>query len=520
MPITDQAAERMVLLKLEPYDPSGGGAVVSLYVADRDYATAPGDTPANTAFAGVVVGAPTFKRSLHRDRKIGGLSIPARGAIVLGNGSLPGQVAGELDDWLGYRWSGRSFTLWIKEVGAAWSAAVQKAKGRIADLDYDRDTLSLSIRDRQEDERKPFQTATYSGGGGFDGGDDLKGKFKPLGFGKVRNVPAVPVDTDDLWFDLHDGAIEAVDAVRDNGVALASDPSNPPGAGGPNKYYADLANGRIRLRDEPAGLVAADFQGSKTAGVYVSSAAKIVRRILAERGGLVDPTDFDTAAFDALHTANPAAVGVWVGPDGASIGEILDQLLDTVGGFRTFTEDDLVTVGRVEAPDIAVADDADCALEITADDVVEGTLKRVNPGLPPSSIVPRYRRHYASQDADALAGGVSAADRLTYSQEWRAGAPVTAASSTEFPSAEPLEVDLLFDDAADAAAEASRLATMLGTARDVFELVVGAEGLGLQLNDQVWLSHDRFGLTEGRAFRVIGLDPDWVGGVCGLTLWG
>lgn len=60
---------------------------------------------------------------------------------------------------------------------------------------------------------------------------------------------------------------------------------------------------------------------------------------------------------------------------------------------------------------------------------------------------------------------------------------------------------------------------MLGTRRDVFQMTLGADALALALNDQVWLTHDGFGLSAGRAGRVIGTDPDWVNGKNTVEIW-
>ena len=514
MAITDQNAERELLVTLEP-STDGGSTTTPLYVGTRDYTTEPTDSPANTLFLGVVTGRPSFRRSLFRPGRIGGLSIPGRGSIVLRNGALPGSNVGELDAWLSYLWPGRRFTTRLKEVGSAFSTAEIKAKGFIADLDYDRGTITLPIRDRQDQERLPFASATYTGAGGFNGGDDLTGKRRPYGYGLCRNVPAVLVDTANRWYDLHNGQIDSVISVRDNGVDYPSDASNPPASG---KHYQDLTNGRIRLGNVPAGTVTVDFRGSKYGGTYVSAAATIFRRMAVLHLGLTDPTDLDTSSFTALGTANSSEVGIWTGTEVVSFGEVADRLLDSVGAFRTFTEADLLQVGRIEAPDIVDADDADCALAIGPDDIVRDSMKRVNPGLPPSEIVLKYRKNWSPQDPDAIAAAVSAADRLLYSEEWRQ-VVAAAASASAYPTAASLVLESLIDDATAAGTEASRLATMLGTRRDVFQMTLGADALALALNDQVWLTHDGFGLSAGRAGRVIGTDPDWVNGRNTVEIW-
>lgn len=515
MAITDQAAERQLLITLEP-STDGGATTTPLYVGDRDYATAPADAPANVLFRGVVKGRPTFKRSLWRPGRIGGLSIPGRGTIVLGNGAAPGSLSGELDPWLAYLWQGRRWRMWIKEVGAAFSTAELVASGLIADLDYGRWSVTLPLRDRQDIERRPLQSATYSGAGGFDGTSAHAGKRRPLGFGVCRNAPAINVDPVNRWWDLHNGQIEEVIEVRDNGVVYPNDAANPPAAG---FHYRDLANGRIRLGNDPNGALRVDFKGSKQGGTYVETVATIFRRMATTHMGLADPADLDTASFTALDTANAAVVGFWSGLEIVTFGEAADRLLDSIGAFRTWTADDRLQVGRFEAPTITGPTDSDCALVITANDIVRDSMRRINPGTPPSEVVLKYRKNWGPQDADAIAGAVSAANRLAYSEPWRQVA-AAAASSAAYPYAEPLELESLLDTDAAAAAEAARLASLLGTRRDMFGNRIGADGLALNLNDQVWMSHDGFNLAAGKAFRVIGTDPDRVGGFNAVEYWG
>ena len=123
----------------------------------------------------------------------------------------------------------------------------------------------------------------YLGTGGTEGGDDLKGKPKPLCFGQVFNVPAVPVDTANLIYQVHDGIINSVTAAYDRGVAL-NKVGGVPAAG---EYSDDLANGTFTLGGSPTGTVTADVQGSADPS-YVSVTSDIVKRVVKSYGGLKD----------------------------------------------------------------------------------------------------------------------------------------------------------------------------------------------------------------------------------------
>lgn len=75
-------------------------------------------------------------------------------------------------------------------------------------------------------------------------------KLVPLCFGECHNVEPLLVDSSVNEFQVHDGPIESIIEVRDDGVPVAFTPF--------------LSTGKFRLAAQPSGQVTASVQGSKT----------------------------------------------------------------------------------------------------------------------------------------------------------------------------------------------------------------------------------------------------------------
>jgi hypothetical protein len=134
----------------------------------------------------------------------------------------------------------------------------------------------------------------YTGAGGTEGSTGLEGVAKPRVFGFVRNMQPVLIDAANRVYQLHDGAVQQIVAVRDSGLDLvlhadvssyASLVVESPGAG---KYASYKGGGFIKLHDDPIFLTS-DVRG-ETDGGYVSTASHVAAQILRVIGGVASAT--------------------------------------------------------------------------------------------------------------------------------------------------------------------------------------------------------------------------------------
>ena len=407
-----------------------------------------------------------------------------------------------------------------------------------------------------------MQSVLYAGTGGAEGLEDLANKPKPLAFGEVFNISPPQVDPANLVFQIHDGVIQGVDAVRDQGVALAfcgtdyadyaalvAATTGAPASGADietGEYATALAAGLIRLAASPAGRLTVDARGDATGG-YVSTTADIVQRIaLRDLGAASDSLtteDIDARSVSDVAAAQPAVVGYFTGTTPVPAGEILDALMRAIGGYWYFSLTGALTIARLTAPLATASLDASltgpafpfgtqpplAARTITlsrgesvtygAADLDGGT------GLSRTGAIPSwrrrigYKRNWTVQGPDDLAGGVSDADVALYGAAQRFAAATTATARVKHRRARDVEIPGYFRDQADAAAEATRQQGLFGVSRDIFRLRLQAGAFDHNLGDVFTLETPaRLGLPK--TLRAIGLAADSETAAPDMELWG
>ena len=414
-----------------------------------------------------------------------------------------------------------------------------------------------------------MQQETYAGTGGLEGPEELKGRPKPTGFGLNRNAEPVLVDATLLVYQLHDGAIEAVDAVRDAGVPLVFEGDiAAPGTGletaeerlqalafgdslggtvlptpdgtldsgdratllgvfdagseetgnllttpiSGGAYKTDLSKGLIRLGAVPAGQLTVDFKGDN-AGGYVDDAANIVRRIVTTRLGasnLDDPTDLEPGTFGRLAIDQPATVGFYSSGD-VEAAAALDAIMTGIGGTWGFSRLGGLEVRRLEAPS---------AGGIALDTSNVESIERLATDPPAWRRRVGWRRNWTVQREADLAGSVVAADREFFAAETRWAEESDTSIQTAHVNARDAVTAALFDLQADAEAEAARLETLHGTARDRYRVAILRGALQFWLDTDVTLTWPRWDLSSGKDFIVVGIEHNLSNDTAVLELWG
>lgn len=498
--VADTSADRRYLVALEPYDPAAG-TTVSLHFSDHGFVSAPGDDPPDAWFAPRLVTALNFERQLFADGRLGGRSVPGFGVLSLNNAD------GGLDHLAGYAWDGRRVRVWLGGGGFALAEFGLIFDGTAEQLTFDDLRIALRLRDLQSRFEVDVARADYGGTGGSDGRIGLKGRPKPLAFGRVFRVPPVLVDPALLLYQVHDGPIADVDAVYDRGVPL----TRVAGAPDAGQFAVDAASGTFTLGASPAGSVTADVRGDASGGQFVETVPALLRRIATSRAGFVDPDDLDTAAFAAAGGQMPASVGLFVeGP--ALLADLLDALVDSVGGHYGFDRSGRLTVGRVDPPN------GDAVAEFTAREILE--VGRVPVARPVWRHRIGYRRYWRLLDADAVAGAVDDEARADLGERFRFETAESPAIRTRHLLAEEAVRETALADVAGAAAEAARRLAMFGGDRDGFRVRLKTQPFVLDLGQVVRITYPRYGLSEGRDVVVVGMVEDSAVNEVTLDLWG
>lgn len=336
----------------------------------------------------------------------------------------------------------------------------------------------------------------------LESGASLEGRPKPLCFGKCLNVTPVQVNPSLLIYQVHDGPIQAIDAVYNRGVAL-----------GGGQYTVDLLRGTFTLLQSPGegGAITADVRGDALGG-YVSTVAGIVRRVVATYGPLA-AADLDAASFTALDGAVPATVGLYAA-DQRTILDVLDELVNSIGAFYGFDRGGKFEVGLFSPP----SEEKPAAATFGPAEILE--IEALPTELPAWRQRVGYERNWTVQTGDQLAGSVSEERKAFLAEEVRLAVADDETVKTKFLLAlDPEPLPTLLADKSAAEVEANKLLDLYGRRREMYRVTVKTQPYRLELGDQVALDYTRFGLAA-RLFRIVGLEERADVNRVTMELWG
>ncbi len=283
----------------------------------------------------------------------------------------------------------------------------------------------------------------------------------------------------------------------------------------PGSAKAYLAGGYIRLGSTPYGQITCDVtQGASAAD---RTAGSLFENILTKAG--YSSADWVTGDVTTLDAADNSVLGLWCYEDEMTVAEAIDLVAATVGAWwGPRASDGLFRIVQLLAP-------SSPSIEFVASDLAEPL--RMLPttdegrGLPSTKTTIRYGRNWTVQN-DGLALGVSEARRAYLASPWREVFDEDSAVADAYLLARSTVEDSLYDVEADAQAEADRRQALRGVRRRRFTAVaeLNDDTDGLDLGDVASLTHERFGLSGGADFRVLGIEPNARDGRVSLTLWG
>lgn len=308
---------------------------------------------------------------------------------------------------------------------------------------------------------------TYSGAGGINGDPQIAGQNKPRLFGLARNIAPVQVEAGLLIYQIHDGAMSQVLAVRDLGNALTFDGDVASYAAlqsatvARGTFKACLATGHIRVGEVPFRLTV-DARGSTGSGGYAATAGAAAAQII----NTYTATATTAGAFGAWRAAE---AGMFL--RGGTVADALDRLAAGLGVAWWGSDINGGWVGgSLVAPE----------LQGTGLSLGPASLAQP-PEEVPSTAPPWWRASVGYQRLDVVQSGadlvsvVSAADRDYYGRQQR----TAVASDTAVQSAYPLAVDGeevpgVLDSAGDAAAVAADMLALFKVPRRAWTVRLGA----------------------------------------------
>ena len=253
-----------------------------------------------------------------------------------------------------------------------------------------------------------------------------------------------------------------------------------------------------------------------TAGTAVTrraeaTAARVAEAILAAHGFTVDP-----ASVLELDRKAPLTVALYLDAD-VTILEAVQWALESVGAALLATNTGGLQFVRFEAPTGTVRK-AIKAWEIDGD-TAGLSLQPVDEGrgIPYWRTTVLYSPNWTPQAPGELVGSVTADDREAFAEPWLRTYDEDASVLTKHTQAPEAIVVTRLDTKADAEAEAVRRQTFLGSDKLRFRVALVASravwdsdrSTPLDIGDRVTFELDRFGLSAGEDFVVIGKDENF-----------
>jgi hypothetical protein len=280
----------------------------------------------------------------------------------------------------------------------------------------------------------------------------------------------------------------------------------------PNTYgvFLDSAGSYIRLGAPPAGQVTCNASEGATSADRTPG--QLWARVL-ELAGKVAGTDYSAADVTALDGACSDEAGIFIG-DEITFGAVLDAIAATPGASWFTDRTGLARIKQLTLPSGSnVAD-------FLAGDII-GRLERAEGEIPTYQHILSYRRNYTPMPS-GLALGVRVENRESFSRKWSTVIDTDSSVQTVHPLARQVSGQTLFADAAGAGAEVARRQALFGDRRDWYPFAVEdiAEYRALELLDVVGLTHERYGLSSGLQFRILGIEPKTSRKELTLYLWG
>lgn len=491
---------RWINTHLEPYDQTNS-TKKDLYYSNQGFTSKPGDSPSNTVYEPRIADEGfSFSRDITSGKRLRGVIRPNIGTLDLLSGETGTQPF--LDSVADFVWNGRNVT--IEVGGEDFSLADFETifTGRSDGIsEFTEELLSITLRDPLNQLDKPLQDRTFGGTGDLDGTSDREGQPKPWCLGRCRNVEPIPLGE----IDLGDGAkltfatgddtdgVEKHLGVYSDGSTLTEVSSGAPG----NGEWKDFEDkGVFQLGGSPAGtVITCDVDGANDGnGNYPKTAADIIEHIVNR---VASNLSFKSNTISDLNNKNNNTIGWWV-PENANALETIADIINSIGGYLTVNRSGEIVLGRIEAP-------ASSAVKSFSNTEILD-IRRLNVAGPLASAQVKYKRTWLVQNSSDIATSVSDDETARLNKEWRYTSKNSGASTSIFPDAKNEEFIGNFDDSSAASSEASRLATLHGTERKVYEVILTGQALERELGETVKITSDRFNLGSGQKFVIVGIE--------------
>lgn len=467
-----------------------------VHLGSEDYMSTGADTPADTAWQGIIAsaGLSTVASISFWPWGTSSRSGTAQVRVLDADGALDAITLG----------AARDVPVRVRQVaqGAALSSAADVARYVLDRIDVEDDGVkSLVLRDAHDDLDTPLRQAVFLP----SLSDSLAWQPQPVVIGLVRSVPGTAINSDGSVQWLCDAPLASVGAVLDRGAEIEA------GTG-----YALSDDGQqIALYSPPLAPVLADV--STEAGMAPAS----LRAVLGNLFGRIGKASWAGGDAEVIDSATSyAGIGYYDG-DGATAREALDNILPSYGA-DWYDDNGVLRIVRLFDPDIV--DDADLAFELDWRELQADLT--VLPDLAPNlSRRMSYQPNAAPLDSGDMITDVvqlTPARRQQLAADARGQVYAAAPLPARYAHAETaVPMPSRFDRREDAQDEIDRIIALYAVPRFFYAgKLMARPDLSIRPGQVGRITYHRYGLAGGRKVLVAGVTSNRVTGEHTLKFWG
>jgi hypothetical protein len=345
----------------------------------------------------------------------------------------------------------------------------------------------------------------------LEGGPDLRGVNKPVGFGDCKGVAAPLVDFFHLIHQYSDPAVGGTlnaDDVMAGGEVLVE--------GALNDYTSDDTDNIFTLDAAHNHPITIDFRGVKDgAGDHLQRTADILAFILEDIAGLA-AAEIDTAGtFSTFNDEYPYRIGLYLDTQPHTTAEVMDTLMQH-RAFWSHGLDGKISIHLVKNLDGVTPD-----LTLGVDDIVAGSLQRESTA--PVTFKQRLAFQRIWSPISEFVGVVTPDEQQRQSREFRFITSSDESLKDVHAAARNIIRYSLIHLKRDAETEASIALDLLRAPKDIYTLGVTKHLFQYDPGMVIELTAHRFGLDSPKNFLCVGdsINPNGVASeLAGVKLWG